>query len=785
MKSVSGIDLDELRPTGNDDSIIGALSEDDINDLKNAATDLNQYKLEDKNCSIFSPQIEVFEPFAAHVDASRSNMSAKQLLQCVVTEKCDLPYILNKNYKSLTDANSAFVERAPDDGIVLHSVENIIIVYFKNLKKIESFYVPFSKKLVNNCLNIIYKIGQTDNKKTFKKGELIFDYTNQTEAGVPKIGYRTNVMYGSLYGYTAEDAFVMSESASKRFTINRTKKLLIPISIEIKYLKKENNKYFYDEGEITGENYAQYLKVDYSESMLSEFNNTSDDVSKIYGKSVDSFDGGTVKKIKVHKISKDNLSDIQKKYIYTSTIINEIQGFAKRQLKLKSDMFFNLNANMPEELAISISNDIFSQYETSTTLSKTMLENIALDYNVSVESIDLVLEVEVCITEHTRVGDKFANMYAGKGVCSLILPDHLMPKDEHGNTVDIIFNPLGLFGRNNWGTIFELGFSKIVEDIQMYVIGKDPTEASNRILYVAEHFMKETDLEYYDKIISLVDSFKDLSNWELFVQDVLHKGLYFFVGNFPNITYSRFSKEFLSGYEDKFDMNIQKKVETVYPKELMEYLREGDFVSNIFDSEIIEDVPQMVYFGKNYWVKLYHTADSKYNSIAFADTHSKSTGEAPKGRANKGGCRISWQSTSALMGHKENNYMLKELNTIKSSASASEKNNFFRKMLADGQYALKDKYTATVMTTLNNSLHMLGMKFEHINYHRGVEFYDDPENHVEFEEDDLVVDLNVTNIENYQRKENLHVCLDDNVDNEDDYVPEHDPITGEIISKER
>ena len=70
---------------------------------------------------LFSPQIEIFEPFGAHVDASRTNMSVKQLLQLIISDNCDIPFILGKNYKMLTDVNSPFVQYAPDDGVIIYN----------------------------------------------------------------------------------------------------------------------------------------------------------------------------------------------------------------------------------------------------------------------------------------------------------------------------------------------------------------------------------------------------------------------------------------------------------------------------------------------------------------------------------------------------------------------------------------------------------------------------------------------------------------------------------------
>ncbi len=387
-------------------------------------------------------------------------------------------------------------------------------------------------------------------------------------------------------------------------------------------------------------------------------------------------------------------------------------------------MFFSLEKVMSEEQAILLSNSTYSQWESNSKLPIAILKEIESQYNIQMDNVDIVLEFELVKSEETTLGDKFANVYAGKGTCSLILPTHLMPKDEYGNPADIIFNPLGLFGRNNWGTIFEISMAKIIEDIQSYTVGKDPSETLKRLKFVNEHFIHKFDKDYYDKINDLIYWVEeDEANWGCFKKDILKNGLYLFIGNFPKFKYYDFINDFILRYEELFNYNITKKVDTVYSKELLQYMRDNNFTSNIFDKDTVEDVPQQVFFGKNYWIKLFHTAYSKYNSIAFSNSYSKSTGEPPRGKKRKGGCHTSWQSGSGAEGHKEGNAFMKELNTIKSVA-VKEKMNFKRKMIQSGEYIMKDKYESPVIKTLSNSLHMIGLKFENIETNRGDETYD-------------------------------------------------------------
>lgn len=725
----------------------------------------------DDNKILFSPQIEMFEPFAAHVDASRTNMSAKQLLQTVTSDNCQSPFIINKNYRAMTDINSPFVSYAEEDGIILYSNYNFLIIYYLKSSVIKSLYCPDIKKMTNNTITLKYKMDAKQLK--FKKGDMLFDYTGQSDQHVPRIGYRTKILYGSFYGYTADDAFVMSESYAERTRIDYSKKVFIPITKELKYLKNDLDKYFFTIGETSSEDYSQYFKIDSSDSMLSEFSNISQKHSKIFGSSVDSINGGTIKSFKVHIITKKTFDEKEEEYIYTPGMIDEIKTEYERQLLIKKDLYLKLStAFNDEETPIKLTNELFGEWESSDIFSKVTLDNIATDYNIELDLIDYVLEVEVYKSEPTCVGDKFANVYAGKGVVSLILPDHLMTEQS-----DIIFNPLGLFGRNNWGTIFEIGLAKVIQDVENNIENKFDTMA--RISFINEKFIKEFDQEYYTKIKALLDYFDSGKQYDEFKESVKKNGFYLFVDNFPGITFKDFMDKFINEYETEFNINITLKDDIVYSKELMQYMRDRGFVSSVFGNDVVQEVHQEVFIGYNYWIKLFHTSYSKYNAISFANRYSKSTGEPPRGRTKGGGCHISWQSTAALIGHMENNPCSVELRTIKSDA-IQDKNNFSRKMIKDGKYTMKNKYKSKTVNTLNNGLKMLGLKFSSIVDNNDAESFEDLQVDQEFEDVETSSSMKIEDLFSDDISEEVEQTdVSRAVEDEEEVVP-HDPITGEV-----
>jgi DNA-directed RNA polymerase subunit beta' len=74
------------------------------------------------------------------------------------------------------------------------------------------------------------------------------------------------------------------------------------------------------------------------------------------------------------------------------------------------------------------------------------------------------VEVHLETEEPCRVGDKLSMSSAAKGTISAIIPDHEMPTDEKGRSIQVIFNPHGVAGRINPSQTIEQAAGKLVKD---------------------------------------------------------------------------------------------------------------------------------------------------------------------------------------------------------------------------------------------------------------------------------------------------------------------------------
>jgi len=703
-----------------------------------------------KNKTIFSPQIETFVSFAASDDPSRLNMTNKQITQTTVSKNTEIPFLLDKEYQKFTDIPSPFLEIAEDDGFVIYKDEKLLIYYYKNQKKLVTKYLHPVKKLVNYSISLKYVID----KPVFKKGDILIDYTNiDTETKLPKIGYRAKIAYMPFFGYSADDAIVISESFAKKATIEYSEKIYIPITKLWKYYliqrneKEEIDTYLPLLGEQQDDTLIKFDYINSDKHFISELHNTSQKPSIFFTKKIEGIKDGKIVNIKVHVFNKElnkaidtldplqidkAIDELDQKYIYNRFLIKELKPYIFEQLKEKIKIKETLKKYIKNENDLEkITNQIFNQYIMMQQYSKHyqqfLLEEFGLDY----KEVDALVEIDIIKEMDTTRGDKFTNIHAGKATVALIIPDELMPVDENGNKIDALFNTLGIPGRNNWGMIYESITAKIIENVEKTakkaheyrVNNSDETNEDyqklidllkEKIEFINENFIKIYDEEYYQQVKELLSNYYEVDEHEIplyekLIQDIAKKGFYLFVPNFlPNMNYNVFLNNFAIPYSEKFGVNLGKD-KIVLKKELLEWLRNKyGFKAPM---EYIKDHEVESFVGFNYMIKLHHTSFSKYNAVNFAAGYSKITGQPIRGRKKQGGQHVSWQSLAALLAHGERNPVLKELYTIKAD-SIDEKYQFILKYIRDGEYLLKHRYNSVTKKTLRNALKVFCMDFE-------------------------------------------------------------------------
>lgn len=104
-----------------------------------------------------------------------------------------------------------------------------------------------------------------------------------------------------------------------------------------------------------------------------------------------------------------------------------------------------------------------------------------------------VVDITVLCREPLHEGDKVSDRYGGKGVVSFVYPNHLMPKTENGEVVDMIINQSTCVNRLNPGQLFETSLTHIGAAICRYISYNmlSPLESMSMIIDFVDILSKE------------------------------------------------------------------------------------------------------------------------------------------------------------------------------------------------------------------------------------------------------------------------------------------------------
>lgn len=310
--------------------------------------------------------------------------------------------------------------------------------------------------LYNNSTIDSIEVNQYIPKNTILKKSLAFDeYMNR------KDGANLLTCYMSL-DQNMEDSIILSDAAALKFTSPLIKTVRITINendIPLNlYGTDENYKCIPDIGEDIKNSTLIALRKEKKEEMV--FTESTEMLKKQLLSDEARILNGTVIDIDIRCNNVANLEAYHNRQF--KMYYNELQRRSQeiisvvtkyRALGYKIDCTKN-GAYQLDKL-FSRAKQVVSgaQY-----VDKKLFSNIILD---------------VVVLEHLpmKEGDKIANRYGGKGVCSKILPQKLMPKvKETGQYVDIIMNGSTMYGRMNPGQIFEMSINRVGSDIVHYIV---------------------------------------------------------------------------------------------------------------------------------------------------------------------------------------------------------------------------------------------------------------------------------------------------------------------------
>ncbi len=408
-------------------------------------------------------------PFAASNSGSRKLMFGTQLEHRLGLLRPEVPFIQTGYEKKFGENSSSYI-KTKNDMVVIGTV-----VKFANNPKHHFFIFTVDSKnktmsvferkeykhitenygyLFNNDYLDSVHIGHEIKAGTVIQKSMAFDeYDNRMD------GCNLLTMYSSCEE-TMEDAIVISETAANKLSSPLIKKVKIDINdndIPLNLYGDINRyKIFPDIGEETQNSILCGLRREKKEEALFSQSyarlrelSISDERYTVAGRVVD---------IDIYCNAPDRLAEYehnsQLKYYYEENI-----RMSKEIVDLLNPYIqqgYNMDYDLQRLYSISCGCLNGKQYFSERAFSNIILE------------ITLIEEIPVLR------GDKLSNRYGGKGITARVKPDELMPKTQSGETIDVILNMCGVYGRENAGQLFEITLSyvciKILEFINLNVL---------------------------------------------------------------------------------------------------------------------------------------------------------------------------------------------------------------------------------------------------------------------------------------------------------------------------
>jgi len=283
-----------------------------------------------------------------------------------------------------------------------------------------------------------------------------------------------------------------------------------------------------------------------------------------------------------------------------------------------------------------------------------------------------LLEFEVTKEDNSRVGDKFCNRYAGKGVTSLILPDELRPIAVKSKTpIDCIFNSFGVFSRMNISQVIEGVISKEVMRSERQIL-ENENDVCNILETLNTMFIKNLNSDqYYEDVSNLIKQMrrnKKVRNQ--FVKDVKENGLFIEAPAFSEINIKKLIKN---------SNNIREKI--LIKKECLKYLKDKLKVDLPFTMKDI--YLNNIFCAPIYTMKLHKLASDVVTSRDLGKCKFI-TKQPLKGKASGGALKLGQMEQDGIIGHGCTR-VLKELITVKSDCE-EEKQNMLLQLIENGEY---------------------------------------------------------------------------------------------------
>lgn len=354
-------------------------------------------------------------PFVERDETHRSLMGSIMQRQAVPCVKRDTPLVVTGLEEQVVrDSGQLILSKT--DGTVVEVDNRHIVIEDKEGKKHEYELYSFTRTNQNTYLKQTPSVSKG---QKVKKGQPICDNSSSIN-GQLALGSNLTVAYMPWYGYTFEDAIIISEKLLKKDIFT---------SIYIEEFESEQRETKLGPEQTTNDipNVSEKLLKDLDEEGIIRI-----------GAEVKSGD------ILVGKVSPKGEIELTPE----ERLMQAIFGEEAKDVK-------NSSLTLPHGREGRVIRNRILSRKTGDQLGVGVIKKVF---------------VEVAELRKITVGDKLAGRHGNKGIIGYIAPEEDMPFLEDGTPVDIIINALSLPNRMNLGQIFEASLGLAAEKLNYQAV---------------------------------------------------------------------------------------------------------------------------------------------------------------------------------------------------------------------------------------------------------------------------------------------------------------------------
>jgi hypothetical protein len=624
-------------------------------------------------------------PFINSTDSVRIGMGAGMLKQSIPLVEAQRPLVDTGRGEELVDniLNDKFKH---DKGTVVDIDEDNVLIKLDKTSEIIKF--PRKSAIKGNNDVCVYTTPKVKKGQKVKKGDVITGAHNlDLDNNVYRSGLNALVLFHAYHGLVNEDALVVSESFANRMRHYSIIDISFPVNDKcaIKWIAPVGTRVKSKMDVVTLNKAINFDKVNKNLADNLGVFDLEGLVTEVYKAIPNNIEEAVISDVSIQKLENPIIPGNVKAVDYT---------FSHTSDKVIKEYMDNMDR--------SVIYKEFPEYVAADRLKPTVMNR---------EDYSIVYTINIRLIKITKImcGSKVTNRYGGKGVVSVVKPDHLMPKmvDSEGkeHIVEVVMNPYSTVNRKIAGVLMEQELGLIAHKLSDLVNEyKNTATGKKKIMPLINKYYPGR----YEKMD--VEDFISLHN-----SKPIEEVYYFNVG-----CYSDYTPERVHNMMEDLGLEAQNKI--LMPEEEVTDLAE--LKANLPKDEYVEiaksirgkfvPVEKKLQCGWMTMIDLYHipSYNSKVTSSMFGTGHyeinpKKSQPLMGKGLYRDEGQSISEMELAVLLSRNAKSF----IESSRDKTRKAENQTFLNNLLALGLTITDDEGFYQGGSSLKSDLKQLKTKF--------------------------------------------------------------------------